>query len=72
MKNLKSKPYLPTSAKGDGYFFAFQQKRLMIDQFGCMQIFRALAKKWRIWKINPICQFNPPSTYGGGYFFLAI
>ena len=64
----------PPYHQGGWLFFpAIQQKSLKIGLFVRVQNFRALASKWRIWKINPIFHFNPPSARGGGgYLFWAI
>ena len=64
MENMKNCPICqfnpPSNTKGSGYlFWGILQKSLIIGQFACMQIFKTLALKWRICKINPICQFNP-------------
>ena len=52
MKNFKKYPFSTltySSTKGGDYFFlTILQKSLIIVQFLCMQIFRALASKLRI------------------------
>ena len=57
---------------GSNLFLAIRQKSLIIGQFACIQIFRALASKWKIRQINPIWHFNPPGIKGGSYLFLTI